>query len=80
MYGYLAVLNLYFLAKDKIFLGGCISMSQTEVKLIELGRKFLNEGKTDSEVLEQMKLLIDFALYLLEIDLKHERENSEAVA
>ncbi len=55
-------------------------MSQTEVKLIELGRKFLNEGKTDSEVLEQMKLLIDFALYLLEIDLKHERENSEAVA
>jgi hypothetical protein len=74
-----------FAKNEKIFLkinilGGCISMSQTEVKLIELGRKFLNEGKTDSEVLEQMKLLIDFALYLLEIDLKHERENSEAVA
>jgi len=31
-------------------LGGCISMSQTEVKLIELGRKFLNTENTDSEV------------------------------
>lgn len=55
-------------------------MSQTEVKLIELGRKFLRAEDSDTEILEQMKLLIDFALCLQEIDLNHGKQVSGEAA
>jgi hypothetical protein len=60
--------------KKEVFKMNEKELTQTEVKLIELGRKILKAELTDNEVLEQMKLLIDFTLYLFEIDLKHERQ------
>lgn len=60
--------------KKEVFKMNEKELTQTEVKLIELGRKILKAELTDNEVLGQMKLLIDFALYLFEIDLKHERQ------
>lgn len=53
-------------------------MKESELKLIKLGRKFLRVEDSDSEILEQMKLLIDFALCLQEIDLNHGKQVSEA--
>lgn len=53
-------------------------MKESELKLIKLGRKFLRAEDSDSEILEQMKLLIDFALCLQEIDLNHGKQVSEA--
>ena len=52
-------------------------MNEKEIELIKLGRKFWGEDISDSELLEQIKILSEFVLLALEIDKKYEQETIE---
>ena len=49
-------------------------MSETDVKLINLGKRVFAIDFSDTEVLEIMNNLIDFELYLRKLRLKYPRK------
>jgi len=49
-------------------------MSETDVQLVNLGKKIFAVDFSDTEVLEIMNNLIDFELYLRQLRLKYPRK------